>query len=553
MNNVISIENAQAAKVIPAFPPTPDFRLLPLTQVHIRSNYRQTFDAGKLEELAASIRSRGILQPLLVREAEPDTFEVIAGGRRFRAAQIADLTEIPARVVSLNEDEVLEFQLIENAQREDAHPYEEALAYRTLLERPGYDVPALALKLGKSVSYVYQRLALANLIPAAAEAFQADRLTTGHALVLARLPQEQQAEALAHAFREEWQTKTQQAVSVRELAQWVRDHLMLDLADAPFDKEEAMLYAEAGACFACPKRTGYHQALWEELQQKDRCLDAACYEQKVKLHIAQQIEAHSNLVQISTHYHSTAAGRLTRDKYTLIEPPRNGQEPTRSEQRTCDHTQTAIVTEGGQVGALVQICAHGSCSIHRAPHNRVSFDEQQQHAEQERQRQQEAQQQEEQLQQNKLLLASVLKKVPARLARADYQMIVEGFLQALSREDFAALAEQYRIDTEQVQTEEDVTDLLRQRTQTMPEPKLKQMLIELCLLPFGYSYRELPEGNPLRVAAERYGVKRPPEAAVKGSKPRCQKVFPKVSAPPSKVAKPRRKKTSGEKAPGAGA
>jgi ParB-like nuclease domain len=83
MNNLISRENAQPAKIIPP-PPPQDFRFLPLAQVRVRNNYRQTFDPVKLEELAASIRTRGVLQPVLVREVEPDAFEIVAGGRRFR-------------------------------------------------------------------------------------------------------------------------------------------------------------------------------------------------------------------------------------------------------------------------------------------------------------------------------------------------------------------------------------------------------------------------------------------------------------------------------------
>jgi hypothetical protein len=145
--------------------------------------------------------------------------------------------------------------------------------------------------------------------------------------------------------------------------------------------------------------------------------------------------------------------------------------------------------------------------VHRAPSARTASDWHEQRAEQERQRQQEAQQQQEQFERNKRLLESVLKKVPARLKRPDYQMIVDGFMQALSREDFEALAEHHRIDTDQIQTEEDLEDVLRRRTQEMTEPKLKQMLVELCLLPFGYSYRELPADNPLLAAAQRYGVK----------------------------------------------
>ena len=138
------------------------------------------------------------------------------------------------------------------------------------------------------------------------------------------------------------------------------------------------------------------------------------------------------------------------------------------------------MVEGGKLGTLVHICSHGQCKVHRAPNNRTTPDWQQQRAEQERQRQQEAKQQQEHFKRNKLLFECVLKKVPARLGRVDYQMIVDGFLQALSREDFEALAEHHRIDTDQIRTEEDLADLLMRRTKEMPEPKLKQMLILLA-------------------------------------------------------------------------
>ena len=124
---------------------TADFRTLAIDQLRESStNPRRTFDEGKLQELAQSIRTQGILVPLIVREIEPATFEVVAGARRFRAAQLAELFAV--RVVELTDSEGLTLQLVENAIREDVHPYEEAMAYKALLEtsEPRYDVASIS-------------------------------------------------------------------------------------------------------------------------------------------------------------------------------------------------------------------------------------------------------------------------------------------------------------------------------------------------------------------------------------------------------------------------
>jgi ParB family transcriptional regulator, chromosome partitioning protein len=185
------------------------------------TNPRRSFDETKLQELAQSIRSQGVLVPLIARKLDLDRFENVAGARRFRAARLAQISTVPVRIVQLSDTQVLEYQLIENAIREDVHPYEEAMAYRALLEtsEPRYDVASIAAKTGRRITHIYQRLRLAELIPDAAETFQANQITTGHAVLIARLPQDQQKDALAGAFREDYRTKEKHAISVRELAQ----------------------------------------------------------------------------------------------------------------------------------------------------------------------------------------------------------------------------------------------------------------------------------------------------------------------------------------------
>ena len=153
--------------------------------------------------------------------------------------------EVVAHVMDLTDEQVIEVQLIENAQRQDVHPYEEAAAYKALLAMPQYDVPLIAAKVGKSLSHVYSRLKFMDLIDEAAAAFLDGRLTSGHALLIARLPEEQQRLAFQNAFAEDWRTKERNPVPVRTLAQWIRDNLMLTLADAVFDREDAQLLSSA--------------------------------------------------------------------------------------------------------------------------------------------------------------------------------------------------------------------------------------------------------------------------------------------------------------------
>src|SRR5947209_11794550 len=138
-----------------------DFRELPVYVLQESpTNPRRSFDETKLQELAQSIRSQGVLVPLIARKLDLDRFEIVAGARRFRAARVAQISTVPVRIVQLSDTQVLEYQLIENAIREDVHPYEEAMAYRALLEtsEPRYDVASIAAKTGRSITHIYQRL-----------------------------------------------------------------------------------------------------------------------------------------------------------------------------------------------------------------------------------------------------------------------------------------------------------------------------------------------------------------------------------------------------------
>src|SRR5438105_11081006 len=185
------------------------------------SNPRKRFDENSLSELAASFKTQGVLGPLLVREMEESNYEVVGGARRSRAAKIAELQNVPVRIVKLTDAEAIEAQCVENLQREDIHPLEEALGFKSLLELgEPYNISHIAARAGKSEAYVYGRLRLSDLIPPVAEAFLKDKVSIGHALLIAKLPVAQQQEAFAAAFRGMWTTEgnTQVLSPVKELA-----------------------------------------------------------------------------------------------------------------------------------------------------------------------------------------------------------------------------------------------------------------------------------------------------------------------------------------------
>jgi ParB family chromosome partitioning protein len=150
-----------------------------------RSNPRRTFNADQLEELTNSIREKGIMQPLLVRPSEdPHIFEIIAGERRWRAAQRAGLHEVPVIVREVDDKEALELAIIENVQRADLNPLEEAMGYGQLIEQFDYTQQDLAQVIGKSRSHVANTLRLLKLPEDVRDMVSSGALTAGHARTL---------------------------------------------------------------------------------------------------------------------------------------------------------------------------------------------------------------------------------------------------------------------------------------------------------------------------------------------------------------------------------
>jgi ParB family chromosome partitioning protein len=175
---------------------------------------RSVFDDAKLDELAKSIRANGVVQPVLLRR-KGARFELIAGERRWRAAVRAGLTRIPAVLRSVSDEKVLEIALIENIQREDLNPIEEARAYKKLIETLGLTQETVAERVGRDRSYVTNYLRLLRLPEDIQELLQLGRLSTGHARTLLGVDQVDVQRRIARKIIE-------QDLSVRATEQMVR-------------------------------------------------------------------------------------------------------------------------------------------------------------------------------------------------------------------------------------------------------------------------------------------------------------------------------------------
>ncbi len=147
---------------------------------------RRDFDDGPLKELANSIREKGIIQPLVLRASakSPGGYEIVAGERRWRAAQLAQLHEVPAVIREFDDTEVLEVAIIENIQRADLNPVEEALGYQQLMDRFGRTQEAMAEALGKSRSYIANAVRLLGLPDEVLDFLRKGALSAGHARAL---------------------------------------------------------------------------------------------------------------------------------------------------------------------------------------------------------------------------------------------------------------------------------------------------------------------------------------------------------------------------------
>lgn len=189
--------------------------MIPISQVeNCSSQPRKDFDGDALEDLAESIRQHGIIQPLTVRRLQSGYYQIIAGERRWRAARIAGLSQVPAIVIEADDRKAMELAMIENLQREDLNPIEEAHGYFVLTEQHGLTQEQVAQRLGKSRSAVANALRLLHLPANVQILVEKNRLSAGHARALLALPEHMQEDTALTVAREQ--------LSVRQTEQLVK-------------------------------------------------------------------------------------------------------------------------------------------------------------------------------------------------------------------------------------------------------------------------------------------------------------------------------------------
>jgi ParB family transcriptional regulator, chromosome partitioning protein len=264
---------------------TPNVVNIDLNLIQVSAfNYRYQNEkvvASDLLELASSIKEFGVIQPIVVRAIENEQFEVVVGERRYRASKLAKIVSIPAIIKELSDEEVQEMQVIENLQRENPHPITEAEGIAKFLSftTKKYTIEDIAKRIGKSASYVYQRIKLISLIEPLKAMYRKDVLTTIQALKLARLDEATQLEFFNENC-EDWESE--EDFEINNFEHQI-DNYELELSKAPFNPKNGKLDSKAGACTNCAFNTATTKSLFPEEESSARCTNRSCYDNKCNL------------------------------------------------------------------------------------------------------------------------------------------------------------------------------------------------------------------------------------------------------------------------------
>lgn len=358
---------------------------------------------GDVLELAESIRQSGIQVPLTVRPAKSDGYEIVAGHRRYFAAEQLGLPSVPCIVRELTDDEAREIALVDNLQREDLDALDEAEAYSGLIGSLG-TVSAVAARTGKPIEHVTRVLKLRTLAPHTRSALGHRLIAVDHALLLCKLAEAEQERGLRwvlqpSATRKEktediiarcvkdqaegkrWSGSYWQPQSVVSLKAFIEREIKLELKRAPWDLADAELLPSAGACADCAKNTAANAALFGDLAIAEAvCTDAACFNAKREAFVQVQLAAVANAgkgaVRISwkqTNSKPRAADEAGTPKF-LTQLFKAGQW-VEAKNGSCEHVRTGVTVDFeesvyGSVdakkkpGMKLLVCVHPECKAH---------------------------------------------------------------------------------------------------------------------------------------------------------------------------------------------
>jgi ParB family transcriptional regulator, chromosome partitioning protein len=355
-------------------------------------NPRKTLDPVKVAELAESIREHGILVPLLIRrvpiEGDVVAYHIIAGSRRAAAGKIAGKTEAPCIVREMTDYEARELAIVDNLQRADMEPLEEAQSFNdamTLAFGRMLTVQELAVRLGKSPVYINSRLTLLDAILAVQAALRGGLIDVGHALELARLSESEQERLLSwldvgyvvaedgdevddDSFVEDDEDDTRAdplaasgarrtAKSLVELRSYISRTTLRILGEAPFDPNDETLVVEAGSCGSCLKRSGANQLLFSDVRGEDVCTDRTCFDGKVKAFVARKM-ADAKAAKRPLHQITEEWGKKGPQTHYAYQGLKEAGK------KRCGFLVEAIHVDGRSIGKVIEICISADCKVH---------------------------------------------------------------------------------------------------------------------------------------------------------------------------------------------
>jgi ParB family transcriptional regulator, chromosome partitioning protein len=291
-----------------------ELKTIAIKDIHPDPNQpRKFYDEPAMQELIASVKEKGVLQPILIRPigtseayikkdpAAPMGIEIrrkagyngpefllVCGERRYRAASEAGLSEIPTVIRNLTDDEALELQIIENLQRKDVHPMEEAVAFKSLYENKSrkYTLEEIAARVGKQVYYVRQRLKLTNLLPEFQKVFYAGKVKSTTAVAISQLSEKDQQELLKNKVYKGWEKRSDFWLNISD---WDLERIQKNLNGSPFDKKDPDLNPKMGPCTTCHFNSAV-ASLFPEDQKNPVCNNSECFKLKCSVAFKKKLD-----------------------------------------------------------------------------------------------------------------------------------------------------------------------------------------------------------------------------------------------------------------------
>lgn len=353
-----------------------------------KDNPRKSFDGAAMDELVESIRLHGVTSPVLARPKD-GKFELIYGERRLRGSRKAGKETIPVIVRELTDEQADAIRFVENLNREDLSPMEEAKGYEKHYK--GIAAADIAAKLGKPESHVVLRLRLLTLIDGAQKALNVDQILLGHALELCKLRDEEQKQALkwllsarvdVNASEGQRFDEVKTHYSVEALKRYIQANFLLVLAHAPFDTNDPTLNPSMGSCMDCKFNTANLGTLFPGVKEA-RCTVPDCFAVKTNKSLLNEIDAVGKetgkkvlRLGIGQQYYNRGISKNMVDRYYTGESDRSIAEVKPGME--CESAMPAVVTwidpsisVKATIGKRLTVCADEKCKVHHARSERA--------------------------------------------------------------------------------------------------------------------------------------------------------------------------------------